>query len=93
LMLCELMRGFRAHVNLIPYNAIGVGVTGISYRRPAEERVRAFLDVLRGAGVCAHVRVTRGEDVAAACGQLRARIKDAGATEDTEDTEERKKKD
>lgn len=70
-MLADVMDGFRAHVNLIPYNAIGSGLSGMMYRRPAEERVAAFLGILRDRKVVTHVRVTRGDDIAAACGQLR----------------------
>jgi 23S rRNA (adenine2503-C2)-methyltransferase len=73
-LLANLMTGFRAHVNLIPYNAIGPGLSGIEYGRPADERVSAFLAILRAAGVVAHVRRTRGDDVNAACGQLRRRV-------------------
>ena len=32
--LASLMSGFRAHVNLIPYNSIGTGLSGIAYSRP-----------------------------------------------------------
>jgi 23S rRNA (adenine2503-C2)-methyltransferase len=70
-LLAALLAGFRAHVNLIPYNPIGAGLTGVAYARPADERVTHFLGILRNAGVVAHVRETRGDDVAAACGQLR----------------------
>jgi 23S rRNA (adenine2503-C2)-methyltransferase len=69
--LCGLMTGFRAHVNLIPYNWSGAGLSGVTYRTPGEERVQAFLEILRSANVVAHRRVTRGDDVNAACGQLR----------------------
>lgn len=69
--LAQLMRGFRAHVNLIPYNAIGPGLSGFVYARPTPQRVAAFLAQLRGAGVVCHIRQTRGDDVNAACGQLR----------------------
>jgi 23S rRNA (adenine2503-C2)-methyltransferase len=69
-LLAELMRGFRAHVNLIPYNAIGASLSGVIYRRPGAVRVQRFLGILRDAGVVAHVRQTRGDDVNAACGQL-----------------------
>lgn len=69
--LSGLMAGFRAHVNLIPYNWIGTGLSGAVYRRPEEERVQAFLNILRDGNVVAHRRVTRGDDVSAACGQLR----------------------
>jgi 23S rRNA (adenine2503-C2)-methyltransferase len=71
-LLADLLDGFRAHVNLIPYNPIGgAGVSGTTYVRPGDARVVAFLSALRGRGVVTHVRVTRGDDVSAACGQLR----------------------
>ncbi len=69
--LAELMQGFRAHVNLIPYNAIGRGVSGVAYARSNEERMQRFITILRNRNVVAHFRVTRGDDVSAACGQLR----------------------
>jgi 23S rRNA (adenine2503-C2)-methyltransferase len=65
--LADLMAGFRAHVNLIPYNAIA----DAPYARPTSERTRAFLQRLRNAGVVAHLRETRGDQINAACGQLR----------------------
>jgi 23S rRNA (adenine2503-C2)-methyltransferase len=70
-LLVRLMAGFRAHVNLIPYNSIGAGISGAVYQRPAKEQIIRFLAVLRSAGVVAHLRDTRGDDVNAACGQLR----------------------
>ena len=69
--LADLMDGFRAHVNLIPHNPIGPGVGGIAYERPSEMAVERFMGVLRRRGVVAHVRRTRGLEIAAACGQLR----------------------
>jgi 23S rRNA (adenine2503-C2)-methyltransferase len=70
-MLADLLSGFRAHVNLIPYNPIGVGLSGVSYGRPTRERELSFLTILREKGTVAHIRETRGDDVAGACGQLR----------------------
>ncbi len=70
-LLAGLMKDFRAHVNLIPYNSIGAGVTGTVYQRPSRERLLAFLDILRREKVVAHFRDTKGDDVNAACGQLR----------------------
>jgi 23S rRNA (adenine2503-C2)-methyltransferase len=67
-------RDTRMHVNLIPYNFIGPGVSGRVYRRPTDERVASFLAILRERGVVAHVRRTRGEDIEGACGQLRERV-------------------
>jgi 23S rRNA (adenine2503-C2)-methyltransferase len=79
IQLADLLRDFRAHVNVIPYNAIGVGMSGRSYQRPARERIARFLGILRERRVVAHVRDTRGDDVAAACGQLRAQLVQVGA--------------
>jgi len=61
-------RRLRAHVNLIPLNATpGWPTTGSS-----PERVAAFRDLLRALGVNATVRANRGNEIDAACGQLRA---------------------
>ena len=65
--LARRLRGERAHVNLIPYNP----VAGTGLRRPRRERVRAFQRELQAAGIAATVRVERGAEIAAACGQLR----------------------
>jgi 23S rRNA (adenine2503-C2)-methyltransferase len=70
-LLAELMTDFRAHVNLIPYNWIGPGLSGAVYGKPSEERMERFLHILRQKRVVAHFRRTRGDDVNAACGQLR----------------------
>jgi len=70
-LLADLMQNFRGHVNLIPYNPIGTGITGKIYTRPSRERLMAFLTILRNRKVTAHFRDTRGDDVNAACGQLR----------------------
>jgi 23S rRNA (adenine2503-C2)-methyltransferase len=66
----SLLAKFRAHVNLIPYNWIGSGISGAIYQRPTRERMGRFMGLLREAGVMAHFRRTRGDEVAAACGQL-----------------------
>lgn len=69
--LATCLGDFRAHVNLIPWNPIDGGAGGQAYRRPEPAQVRTFLGRLRERGVVAHIRETRGDDVAAACGQLR----------------------
>jgi 23S rRNA (adenine2503-C2)-methyltransferase len=66
--LAELVREFGAHVNLIPFNPI----PGTDWRPSGRERLRAFADVLEKHGVRTSVRIARGRDIAAACGQLRA---------------------
>ncbi|MFV8755051.1 23S rRNA (adenine(2503)-C(2))-methyltransferase RlmN [Nannocystaceae bacterium ST9] len=70
-LLAERLADFRAHVNLIPYNPTGPGLSGAIYVRPSSARVERFLAILRERGVVAHARDARGDDVAAACGQLR----------------------
>ncbi|MCC6381487.1 MAG: 23S rRNA (adenine(2503)-C(2))-methyltransferase RlmN [Dehalococcoidia bacterium] len=64
--LAALLRGQGAHVNLIPVNPTAGG-----YRRPPRARVLAFERVLRQGGVNVTVRVEKGTEIAAACGQLR----------------------
>jgi 23S rRNA (adenine2503-C2)-methyltransferase len=65
--LAQRVRGMQAHVNLIPYNP----TAGPGLRRPSRDRVRAFQRVLQSEGINATVRVERGVEIAAACGQLR----------------------
>jgi 23S rRNA (adenine2503-C2)-methyltransferase len=70
-LLAKLMRDFPAHVNLIPHNPIGLGISGVEYHRPDAQRIEHFASILRESGVVTHIRIARGDDVAAACGQLR----------------------
>jgi len=78
-LLADLMEGFRAHVNLIPYNAIGAGISGTIYEKPSQERMATFARILRLRGVVTHFRRTRGDDVSAACGQLKQQLIQLGA--------------
>ncbi len=57
-----------AHVNLIPVNA-----TDAAYRPPTGEAIRVFRDELRRSGISNSVRAERGDDIAAACGQLKTK--------------------
>ena len=59
-------------VNLIPYNPTGVGGRD-PYRGATRESIAAFRDALEARGIPATVRLTRGRDIDAACGQLAAR--------------------
>ena len=79
MLLADLVGDSRFHVNLIPYNAIGRGVSGIEYRRPPRERMDRFLNILRDRRIVAHFRTTRGDDVNAACGQLRETLVGLGS--------------
>ncbi len=72
-LLAGLMSGFPAHVNLIPHNWIGQGPSGTAYQRPSSERIAQFAKILADHNVVIHIRVQRGDDVSAACGQLHRR--------------------
>jgi 23S rRNA (adenine2503-C2)-methyltransferase len=67
--LAATAKRMRSNVNLIAYNP----VAGMPFARPAGDVVVGFLDTLRGRGVNAHVRKSRGLDIDGACGQLRRR--------------------
>jgi 23S rRNA (adenine2503-C2)-methyltransferase len=62
----RLLAGWAAHVNIIPWNP----VYGMRYRRPAPAEVHQFVGRLRRAGVAATIRIDRGVEIDAACGQL-----------------------
>ncbi len=64
--LARLLKGLSVRINLIPWNPF----SGPGYDRPAEENVRAFQDILLRKRYTVTVRVTKGLDIDAACGQL-----------------------
>ena len=78
--LVKLMREFdrrvqmkdAAKVNLIPFNPF----PGTRFARPTDEAIRAFQKQLNNAGMIAPVRRTRGDDIDAACGQLKGQVMD-----------------
>jgi 23S rRNA (adenine2503-C2)-methyltransferase len=76
--LCRLLQPFQHSdkckgvvVDLIPYNDIGFGFDGEpNFLRTNQDKIRRFQNEVRKAGHACFVRVTRGDDTAAACGQL-----------------------
>ena len=70
--LAKLLRGHQAKVNLIPFNTF----PGTRYKRSPAESIRRFRELLVQGGVMATVRKTRGDDIDAACGQLRGQVMD-----------------
>ena len=64
-----------AKVNLIPYN----NVEGLNWTRPSPDRQKRFFALLRTAGVQATLRREKGDDIAAACGQLRLQTERASS--------------
>jgi len=64
--LASLLKKKQCTVNLIPYNP----VPGLAFQRPSQERVFHFKRLCEKAGLVVTARYTKGDDVAAACGQL-----------------------
>jgi 23S rRNA (adenine2503-C2)-methyltransferase len=73
--LVQLLRGRKAHVNLIPWN----DVEGLRWRRPQPDDLRRFIENLRRGGISVTVRNRKGAEIDAACGQLRRRAEQAAA--------------
>ena len=71
-ILAKLLRDRPAKVNLIPFNTF----PGTDYRCSSPEVIDRFSMNLRSAGIVATIRRTRGDDIAAACGQLAGQVKD-----------------
>lgn len=66
--LVKLLKGIHAKVNLIPFNPW----PGAPYECSSRNRIRAFADIVNAAGFSSPVRATRGQDIFAACGQLKS---------------------
>jgi 23S rRNA (adenine2503-C2)-methyltransferase len=66
--LAKLVRGIRCKINLIPFNPHA----GSVMKRPSEEAILEFQRVLADHSLAAFIRESRGRDILAACGQLRA---------------------
>tara|TARA_R110002072_G_scaffold1989_1_gene16230 strand:- start:3972 stop:5021 length:1050 start_codon:yes stop_codon:yes gene_type:complete len=62
----ELLKGKSAYINIIPFNPF----PGSKYKRPGLERINKFKNVLDKFKIPTLVRITKGDDVLAACGQL-----------------------
>jgi 23S rRNA (adenine2503-C2)-methyltransferase len=70
--LATLLEGVPCKINLIPFNPF----PGIGYRRSSDEEALKFGDYLLKRGYVATIRKTRGDDIAAACGQLAGKVAD-----------------
>ncbi|WP_158965367.1 23S rRNA (adenine(2503)-C(2))-methyltransferase RlmN [Chachezhania sediminis] len=66
--LVHLIQGIPAKINLIPFNEW----PGAPYKRSSNNRIRAFADIIYKAGYASPIRTPRGEDIMAACGQLKS---------------------
>jgi 23S rRNA (adenine2503-C2)-methyltransferase len=70
--LVDLVKDVPCKFNLIPFNAF----PNSGFKRSSAETIRVFRDVLMQAGLVTTVRKTRGDDIAAACGQLAGQVRD-----------------
>ena len=68
--LAEFIRGISCKINLITYNP----VDGIGYERPTQAAIEAFRDYLLPRAPAVTTRKSRGDDIAAACGQLAGKL-------------------
>jgi 23S rRNA (adenine2503-C2)-methyltransferase len=64
--LAKLLRGFKCKVNIIPYNPHPEA----EFRRPSAAAIQAFQNECKRLGMSTYLRVPKGDDIDAACGQL-----------------------
>jgi 23S rRNA (adenine2503-C2)-methyltransferase len=74
--LIALTRDLPCKFNLIPFNPFSVGSVPVQFQRSEPARIRAFAEILMGAGIVTTTRKTRGDEIAAACGQLAGEVAD-----------------
>ena len=70
--LIDLVRDVPCKLNLIPFNPF----PGSGFETSPRERIRGFARAFQDAGIVATIRKTRGDDIAAACGQLAGQVQD-----------------
>lgn len=70
--LVKLLKGIRAKINLIPFNSFEQS----GYQRSSQDRIDRFSQILISHGIVVITRKPRGEDIAAACGQLAGQVAD-----------------
>jgi len=70
--LATLLKDLPCKINLIPFNPF----PGSEYKRVTNTALNRFRDILAGEGYTVTVRTTRGDDIAAACGQLAGEVND-----------------
>ena len=67
--IAELLKGMNAYINLIPYNKVDEK----DYETSSDENALRFYDLLKKRNVAVTLRQKKGDDIDAACGQLRAK--------------------
>jgi len=81
--LVKLIEGIPAKINLIPFNPW----PGAPYKRSSWDRIEAFAEIVNKAGYASPVRTPRGQDIMAACGQLKSATERARKARPSEKTD------
>ena len=68
-MLLNLIKGIPSKINLIPFNPW----PGTFYETSTSEQIKLFSNIIMKAGYPTPIRSTRGDDILAACGQLKSK--------------------
>ena len=68
--LCKMLAPIKAKINLIPFNEHD----HTTFKKPSKERISKFLQILLDGNFTAIIRKSKGEDISAACGQLKAKL-------------------
>jgi len=71
-LLAKILRGLRCKINLLPYNQ----TEDEQFKKPTQERIDQFQQILWEAGYTVIMRNSRGEDIGAACGQLAGNLQE-----------------
>lgn len=74
--LLKILKGIPSKVNLIPLNE----APGIPFKRPSDEKVKRFQEILMEGGLTAIVRRSKGTEISAACGQLQGKAPDLASS-------------
>jgi 23S rRNA (adenine2503-C2)-methyltransferase len=72
--LLRILKGIPSKVNLIPLNE----APEIPFKKPSDERIKRFQEILMEGGLTAIVRDSKGQEISAACGQLRGKRSESG---------------
>ncbi len=74
----KLLHGVRSKINLIAYNEH----EGSAFKAPTQDSIKAFQSYLLQRNIVATLRASKGQDIAAACGQLKGQLEKHEATQD-----------
>lgn len=79
-LLCSLLHRKESKINLIPFNEFPNSL----YKRPTDKKILEFNKKLIDRGFTSTIRVTKGEDILAACGQLKTTLEKLNVWDDNE---------